>query len=226
MRLAWQQIPSTVVSDILCQSSLDGVVLDTEHACYNKEALYACIQIITANGKMCFVRLGKDDAVHMSKYCLDAGCTGIIFSTVETQEQAELINNVCRYPSNSGSRGLGLVRQNRWGQKDLVSAPPILIAQIETVKGVNNIKDLKNFDYYMIGPYDLSASLGDPGNFDNSLYIEAVSRIKDAISIEKMAVHIPTDVKKEIKKYHGYGIIAIGMDTTVLMEAYREMQDA
>ena len=78
----------------------------------------------------------------------------------------------------------------------------------------------------MIGPYDLSASLGDPGNFDNSLYIEAVSRIKDVISIEKMAVHIPTDVKKEIKKYHGYGIIAIGMDTTVLMEAYREMQDA
>jgi len=46
------------------------------------------------------------------------------------------------------------------------------------------------------------------------------------ISIKKMAVHIPKDVKKEIKKYDDYGIIAVGMDTTALIESYKEMQNA
>ena len=51
MRLAWQQIPSTVISDILCQNDLDGVVLDSEHSCYNKETLYSCIQVVSLNNK-------------------------------------------------------------------------------------------------------------------------------------------------------------------------------
>ena len=46
------------------------------------------------------------------------------------------------------------------------------------------------------------------------------------ISIKKMAVHIPTDVQKEIKKYDGYGMIALGMDTTIINESYKEIENA
>lgn len=225
MRLAWQQIPSTVISDILCQNQMDGVVLDTEHSCYDKQTLYSCIQVITSNNKKCFVRLGKQD-LHMAKYCLDAGCNGLIFSTVETEEQIREIFSNCKYPSSGGSRGLGLVRQNKWGLRNLVSNPPVLIAQIETKLGVKNIEKLNGFDYYMIGPYDLSASMGCAGEFDNPLYLSSVQKIKSFISDEKMAVHIPKDVKAEIKKYQGYGIIAMGMDTTALISAYEELQNA
>jgi len=225
MRLAWQQIPSTVISDILCQNKLDGVVLDTEHSCYSKETLYSCIQIITSNRKKCFVRLGKDD-IFMAKYCLDAGCNGLIFSTIETKKQCDEIFDACYYPSNSGRRGLGLVRQNRWGLAPLVSDPPILIAQIETTKGAQNIRTFDGFDYYMIGPYDLTASLGCPGDFDNISYEHAVQKIKDCVPVHKMAVHIPKDVKKQIKKYEGYGIIAVGMDTTAIIGSYGEMENA
>jgi len=225
MRLAWQQIPSTVISDILCQNNMDGVVLDTEHSCYDMQVLYSCIQVITSNKKKCFIRLGKED-LYMAKYCLDAGATGLIFSTVETEDQAKEIFRSCRYPKDGGHRGLGLVRQNKWGLSELVSDPPILIAQIETTQGVANIKELKGFDYYMVGPYDLSASLGAPGNFDHPLYLLAVENVKSFVSIKKMAVHLPKDIKKEIKKYEGYGILALGMDTTVLVEAYKELQHA
>ena len=226
MRLAWQQIPSTVISDILCQNKLDGVVIDTEHACYSNETLYGCIQVVTSNNKKCFVRLGKDDK-NMIKYCLDAGVDGLIFSTVESGEEAKQIKELCKYPKQGGLRGLGLVRQNKWGlAKDLISASPILIAQIETLKAVNNIKEITGFDYYMIGPYDLSASLGCPAQFDNPLFTKSVNKVKKYISSKKMAVHIPKDVKKEIKKYVDYGIIAVGMDTTALIESYREMEDA
>ena len=56
MKLSWQQIPSTIITEMLCED-FDGVVLDTEHGCYGNEALYNCIQIITAKNKVCLVRL-------------------------------------------------------------------------------------------------------------------------------------------------------------------------
>ena len=80
-----------------------------------------------------------------------------------------------------------------------------------------------NFDYYMIGPYDLSASLGVPGDFGSNLYLNAIKKMEKLIPKEKMAVHIPTEVKKYLKKYSDYGIIALGMDTTGLLEFYKEL---
>lgn len=225
MKLAWQQIPSTIISDILCLNNLNGVVLDTEHACFNNETLYSCIQIITSNNKECFVRLGNSDDSTI-RFCLDAGATGLIFSTVETPEQAQKINQLCKYPKYNGKRGLGLVRQNKWGLKELINKPPILIAQIETETGAKNIEKLLGFDFYMIGPYDLSASLGIPGKFDDPRFLNVVEKINKFIPNNKMAVHIPKDVYKEIKKYNDYGIIAVGMDTTVLIESHKEMENA
>ena len=223
MKLAWQQIPSVVVSDLLCQINLDGIVLDTEHGCFNNETLYNCIQLITASGKKCFVRLTEVNKT-LVRICLDCGANGLIFSTLETEEQAAKVQDICKFPKFKGTRGLGLVRQNGWGEKDLISEPPILVAQIETMKAIKNLDNIKkyNFDYYMIGPYDLSASIGFPGQFDSEEYLAAINKIKHAIPNEKLAVHIPKDVQKEIKKYHSYGIIAVGMDTTLLLEGYKQ----
>jgi 2-dehydro-3-deoxyglucarate aldolase len=157
---------------------------------------------------------------------LDAGVTGLIFSTVETATQAQEIHELCSFPKYGGRRGLGLVRENEWGYAKLVNVPPIIIAQIETKKGVQNLEKIhrKGFDYYMIGPYDLSASLGKPAKFESKEYARALEKINNIIPNRQMAVHIPTDVHKQIKKYKGYGIIAVGMDTTILLEGYRELQ--
>ena len=185
MRLAWQQIASTVVSDILCQVDLDGVVIDTEHGCYSNETLFNCVQIITANNKKCFVRLTEVNAT-LIRLCLDSGVDGIIFSTVETIAQSKRIHELCKYPKAGGRRGLGLVRQNKWGEGELIADSPIIIAQIETAKGVRNIKWIKesNFDYYMVGPYDLSASLGVPAQFDSEEYLNALEEIRKIVPDE------------------------------------------
>jgi len=221
IKLAWQQIPSTVISDILCQNVLEGVVLDTEHGCYSNEKLYSCIQIITANSKKCFVRLTEINKT-MIRFCLDAGVSGLIFSTVEDRTQAHYIHEMCKYPKHGGRRGLGLVRENRWGKDKLLTDPPILIAQIETKRGLKNLKEISkyDFDFYMIGPYDLSASLGIAGDFENVRYLSAVKEIRKLIPTQRMAVHIPKDIIKHIKKYKEYGIVAVGMDTTILLEGY------
>jgi 2-dehydro-3-deoxyglucarate aldolase len=227
MKLSWQQIADPTITEILCNNSLEGIVLDTEHGCFNTETLFRCIQVATLYKKKCFVRLISPNK-KMIRLCLDAGCDGLIFAMIEDLDQVVEVKKHCNYPRYGGKRGLGLVRQNKWGLKsDLISFPPILVAQIETVTGISNlnlIKDKCVFDYFMIGPYDLTASLGIPGEFNNKKYIEQLNRAISIAGKEKMAVHIPSNIKKEMKKYENYGIIALGMDTTFLIEKYQEVE--
>ncbi len=217
MKFSWQQIPSTVISEILTLN-FDGVVIDTEHGCFSNETLFSCIQVIKAKNKQCFVRLTEVDK-SLIRFILDAGADGIIFSTIETEEQCrQIVEYSCFSPR--GKRGLGLVRQNSWGEKPLVSKDPILVPQIETKEGVENLEQIIkfNFDYYLIGPYDLSLSLNTPGEFNNSKFLFYIDKINDTIAESKRAVHLPKDIKQQIKKYENYGFKCLGMDTIAIIE--------
>jgi len=234
VKLSWQQIPSPMVSDILSEYC-DGTVIDTEHGCFNNETLYNCIQVIKLKKKRCFVRL-KDISKSMIGMCLDAGADGLIFSTIETGEQCEKIIEYSRFPPH-GKRGLGLVKQNQWAMEytrySLVKdghgdyykvAPPILIPQIETKEGVDMLEIIKtfDFDYYLIGPYDLSMSLNIAGQFDNPLYRSYIEKVEKIIPLKKRAIHIPKNIESVYLEYYYYGIVCVGMDTTALLTWQKE----
>ena len=223
IKLRWQQIPSPTVSEILCQGNNDGIVLDTEHGFMNTETLVSCIQVIKLSGKKCFVRVSTATTDKIRLF-LDNGSDGIIFSTVQSESRAKKLISRCNFPESGGNRGLGLVRQNMWGHKKLISKPPILIAQIETKQGVDNIVEISRcgFDFFMLGPYDLSSSLGEPGNFESKIYRKYVSKFCDAIDENRRGVHVPTDVQNQIPKYNNFGIVALGMDTIALLEKNKE----
>tara|TARA_R110002012_G_C11630347_1_gene609766 strand:- start:595 stop:1281 length:687 start_codon:yes stop_codon:yes gene_type:complete len=222
MILSWQQIPSPLISEIMCHN-FDGVVLDTEHGCYDNETLFSCIQVIKASQKKCFVRLTEISKT-MIRYCLDAAVDGLILSTVETKKQCEKIIEYCYY-SPKGKRGLGLVRQNLWGEKNLIQSDPIIIPQIESKKAVDNLKEIIkfNFDYYLIGPYDLSLSLNKPGQFDDEEFLCYIDKVNKILNKDKMAVHIPKNINKEIHKYKNYGLKCLGMDTIAVIEYNKEI---
>jgi 4-hydroxy-2-oxoheptanedioate aldolase len=217
MILSWQQIPSTTITEIMCHG-FDGIVLDLEHGCFNNETLYSCIQVAKILKKKTFVRLTEVSKT-MIRYCLDAGADGLIFSTIETEEQCQKIIDYSLY-SPRGKRGLGLIRQNFWGEKELIQPPPILIPQIETATGVENIDKIKSFDFdfYLIGPYDLSLSINSPGNFDSPVFLGYIERVANAIPTEKMAVHIPNDIENQLQKYNDCGIKCLGMDTIAILD--------
>ena len=235
MNLSWQQIPSPIITEIISEH-YDGTVLDTEHGCFNNEALWTCIQVLKLQKKKAFVRL-KDISKPMIGMCLDAGADGLIFSTVETREQAKKIIEYSLFPPY-GKRGLGLVRQNRWGNDMSHFYPnnikyenrpfdPILIPQIESKKAVNNLKDIMTdlFDYYLIGPYDLSLSLNIPGKFDNPEFIDYINKIRDLIPEKKRGIHIPKQVNMQIGRYRRYGLLCLGMDTISLMADSKRNRD-
>jgi len=193
MNLTLQSIPSPIISEILVDSKLDGVVLDTEHGHYNNETMVSCIQVVTLLKKKCFVRFA-DLNKQLVRMCLDAGADGIIFSTVEDPRIAKTMIEYCNYPAFGGNRGSALVRENKWGRQQMSIKKPIIIGQIETKLAVDNIEDLIDcgFDKFVIGPYDLSSSLGCTADWNNQSYIEYTNKIYDKIPLEKLGAFLPS----------------------------------
>ena len=217
MKLLWQQIPSTEVTKIYCNTKFDGIVLDTEHGVFNNETLFSLIQLINASGKKSFVRITEPTKT-FCRMLLDSGVSGLIFSTIDVL-QIPLIREWCKFPLE-GSRGQGLVSENDWGDKSLQENNVILIAQIENQKSINKLNFIKNsnlFDYYLLGPYDLTADLGCVGNWKNKNYISNITKFNETIPKIKQGVHLVSNIEEEYRtKFKDYGLIALGMDTTII----------
>lgn len=220
--LGWQQIPSGLITEILA-SIFDGVVLDTEHSMWSEETLTSSIQVATLMKKDCIVRLHKRDLCLASKV-LDAGATGIMLSTVETKEEAYQFVDAAYHYKSGGHRGLGLVRQNFWGEEGLQAPFPMLVPQIETIKGIRNLSGIvrDEFAYYLIGPYDLSASLGQDGEFEHPQFTDAIKAFNATILPENRAIHLPTDVPSHVNNYASFGMVCVGIDTIDLIKASKE----
>jgi 2-keto-3-deoxy-L-rhamnonate aldolase RhmA len=227
MNLTLQTIPSPLLSELLTHSNLVGVVLDTEHGYFNNETLYSCIQIITLCGKKCFIRF-TDLNKQLVRMCLDAGVDGVIFSTIENSIKANEIINYCKYPSQGGKRGCGLVRENKWGKKQLDKHKPIIVGQIETKTAIDNIQELIQceFDIFLIGPYDISSSLKKPGKFGDPVYLNYIDKIYETISLDKLGMFLPTN--KDINNYKNLNkkrpnLLIWGMDTDFILESLKNI---
>ena len=209
------------------------------------KTLYSCIQVGTLLDKVVLARVSYLDK-QIIRMALDAGISGIILSTVETLEQAQEFYDYCIYPyrkkkesfkadhrgivrksvlvETGGERGQGLVRENLWGSRPLKFRRPLIIPQIETVKGVSNIESISklDFDYYLVGPYDLSASLGEVGNFNSEPFKDCLRKLQDTTG-NKLGLHIPSNIEAQLPHYKDYNFLALGMDTTFLVEKIKEI---
>jgi len=223
MILTWQQIPNTLISEILTYNKFDGVVLDIEHGVFPNDILTSCIQVVTLTGKKCFVRLPEINRTAI-KYALDSGANGLIFANITNTEEADKIIEYSCYPT----RGCGLVRENKWGKEPLAQVKPQLIIQIESIQGVNNLDSLLeySFDYFLVGPYDLSLSLGKAGDFQDPDFINMVAKLEESIPREKLGYHIVTmkDILDKIGNLKDIGFLALGMDTTLLTESMENIE--
>ena len=150
MKAFWQQIPSTEITKIYCNTNFDAVVLDLEHGVFNSESVYSLIQLINASNKLSFVRVTEPSKTQI-RLLLDSNVSGIIFSTLEI-EQTSKIKEWCLYPP-LGKRGQGLVSENNWGDNKLQINKVKLIAQIENKESINQLSNIVKtdlFDYYVL----------------------------------------------------------------------------
>jgi|TARA_Y100000294_G_scaffold110486_1_gene102433 2-dehydro-3-deoxyglucarate aldolase len=178
----WQQIPHASISEILGHAGYDWVAADMEHGSVSVEQLPDLFRAIELGGTLPLARIAESKSKDC-KQALDAGAGGVIAPMIESADQLETIRDACRWPP-AGSRGVGFSRSNLFGKHfDEYKAEaqlPLLIAQIEHINAVNNLAEIlqvKGLDAIIVGPYDLSASMGLTAEFDNKKFISVINRI-------------------------------------------------
>ncbi len=141
------------------------------------------IVAIQSKGVKAFVRVSKNEEV-IIKRVLDMGADGIIVPMVNSKEDAQKAVEYSKYPP-IGKRGVGLYRAQQYGSgfteyKEWVKNELVIIAQVEHIDAVDNIDSIiqtNGIDGIIIGPYDLSGSMGYPGEYNRDEVQEAIAKI-------------------------------------------------
>ncbi len=237
---SWLTMPSLAISELMAKVGFDWLTIDLEHSSLSIEQAAEMIRIIDLTGVSPLVRLTSNDG-NQIKRVMDSGAHGIIVPMVNTKGDAEQAVSSVYYPPK-GIRGVGLARAQDYGigfheYRDWLEENAIIIAQIEHIDAVNNLEDILSVDGvdgYIIGPYDLSASLGVSGEFDHSSMIEAMNEIyRVATTLGKYGgIHIvepDTDLLKQ-SVLEGFTFLAYSVDFRMLdvsarigMKSFKEL---
>jgi len=180
----WIQIPHPSIVEIIsnnCNKKLDWMCIDMEHGTIDIESMAILISAIEKYDIIPVVRIPKNDYIWIHR-SLDAGAKGLIIPMVKTAQEARDVVGEAFYPP-VGKRSFGYSRANNYGSDfdDYIKTANddiSIIIQIEHIDAINeldSILDVDGIDATFIGPYDLSGSLGVPGDFDNSEYQKALS---------------------------------------------------
>src|ERR1700686_3463590 len=169
----WITLPHPAIAEIMSRAGFDFIVVDLEHSVTTIGEAGELIRVIDLCGIPALVRTTSNDADQI-KRVLDAGAHGVIVPMVNSPEQANAAVAAVRYPAR-GTRGVGLGRAQGYGVTfqqycRWVEESSIVIVQIEHIEAVqklDQILSIDGVDGYIIGPYDLSASMGLAGQFEH-----------------------------------------------------------
>jgi 2-keto-3-deoxy-L-rhamnonate aldolase RhmA len=224
---SWLSLGSPYVAEIMVRAGFEWLVIDMEHSAANGLfQVQSLIQVIDLAGCKPFVRIPAHDPT-VIKQVMDAGAHGVIVPMVNTRAEAEAVVESVRYPP-TGKRGVGLWRAQGYGRtfeayRQWLEESSVVVVQIEHHQAVKNLEQIlrvDGVDGFIIGPYDLSASLGVPGDFDHPMVAEALKEVETvARETEKWAgYHIvyPDQDQFKDKIRRGYNFIAYGVDFTYL----------
>lgn len=219
---SWVTIGHQAIIDILAEANFEWLTIDLEHTAIDYNELQILIGFIQSHNIAALVRVGKNEEV-VIKRALDAGADGIIVPMVCSAAEAVQAVQYAKYPP-LGKRGVGLNRAQKYGfgfeeYKAWVDYHLVIIAQIEHIDGVNNLESIistEGIDGIIIGPYDLSGSLGIPGQLNSPPVLAALKRVEEICLKEgfSMGYHVvePNINLVNDKIASGYNFIAFSTD--------------
>lgn len=223
---SWITLAHPAIAEIMAKAGFDWLAVDLEHSVITIREAEELIRVIGLCGAAPLVRLSFNDPIQI-KRVMDAGAHGVIVPMVNAVAEAERAVAAVRYPPQ-GNRGVGLARAQGYGNafeeyKDWLNREAVVIVQIEHIEAVENlaaILSVDGVDGFIVGPYDLSGSLGVPGNFGHPLMQKAMTTIRSigSASDKALGIHI---VEPDITQLHqriaeGYRFIAYSVDIRML----------
>lgn len=222
---SWMQIPDSNIAEIMGRAGYQWVAIDMEHGPVSVSQLPDIFRALELGGTLPLARVASPLPINC-RQALDQGAGGVVIPMISSASQLEAIISECHWPPR-GRRGVGFQRANVFGKFfDSYleeSQEALVVAQIEHVDAVNNLESIvavNGLDAIMVGPYDLSASLGITGDFENKKFLDTLTQILKVCEKFKMpcGMHVvQPDIKMlEQRIREGYTFIAYGVDTVFL----------
>jgi 2-keto-3-deoxy-L-rhamnonate aldolase RhmA len=225
---AWLSFSDMAVAEIMAGVGFDWVLVDTEHAPFTMEGLARVLLAFDKWPTVPIVRVPWNDPV-IIKQVLDLGAGGILIPYVCSEEEARKAVAACKYP-REGIRGFGPRRASDYYRSTdeyirLANEALIVAIQIEHIDGVRavaQILEVPGVDVVLLGPMDLSASLGLLGELQHPDVDQAIEDVIAAARRARLPVGIPVDAPPDVVSHwvsKGSQFVIVGEDHSLLRRA-------
>jgi 2-dehydro-3-deoxyglucarate aldolase len=225
-------LASASSAEVLASVGFDWLFIDGEHGPLETRELEGILQAVS-HKTACVVRVPEAAEVPI-KRALDLGAHGVIVPQVNSAEQAAAVVRWSRY-APEGARGVGLARAQGYGQNfreylSRANEEIAVIVQAEQARAVENIEAIvrvPGVDAVLVGPYDLSASLGKMGQLEDPAVVAAIRRVTEACRVAGMPLGYFGVTAGAVAPFAalGYTLIVAGVDTLYLANGAKAMLD-
>lgn len=234
MFAGWVSFAHPSITETFARANFDFIAIDMEHSSISIEQGQRIIAASQSEGIPCLPR-PVSHSNDWIKPLLESGADGILIQMVNSAEEVQALVNDIKYPP-VGNRSFGVSRAQAYGfdfdsYVESWNNDSSFIVQVESISGVENIDEILSFkeiDAVMVGPYDISGSLGVPGQLEHPLVIEASKKVID--SCKKHNVSCGTQLvectESSISKLFelGYTYAILGSDLFVLWQWAEQMK--
>lgn len=223
---------TTGIARIAAEAGAEFAVFDMEHTGWSVETIRMLIATSRVTSMPAFVRVPATE-YHFIARVLDMGAMGVMVPMVESKEQAGKIVHSAKYPP-LGRRGAAFtIAHDDYTGGDIIekidsaNREQLLIAQIETAAGVDNVEAIAavpGIDVLWIGHFDLTNSLGIPGQFTHPTFVAALERVVAACrKHNKTPGFMASDIEngKALLK-QGFRMLAYSGDLWLYQQALRQ----
>jgi len=223
---SWVTLGHPSIAEIMAAAGFDWLVLDMEHSVLELSEVQTLIQVLDSKQCPAIVRLTSNHPDQI-KRVMDAGATGIMVPMIKSAADAKEAVSSMYYPPR-GQRGVGLARAQGYGHSfqayrqwlENNAVVIVMIEHIDAVKAIDDILAVPGVDGYIIGPYDLSGSMGRPGDLNHPDVQAAITQIMQAghRAQKSGGIHViepdPEALQQRIQA--GFNFLGYGLDIRIL----------
>jgi 2-keto-3-deoxy-L-rhamnonate aldolase RhmA len=217
---------------MLAQCGFDYFIIDTEHGAYSPETVSNMIAAARGAGISVIVRIPEIRREAIMKP-LDSGAAGLLVPMVNTADQALEIMSYAKYPP-MGNRGAALSRAHSYFGRpnaaeylDQANETTFIAVQAESPQAIENLESIAStpgIDAIFVGPFDLSVSMGIPGQLNHPGEVEAVAKVIDVCQQHKITPGIHMSSVETLQDWirKGMRFVSFSSDVDLIARAGQE----
>ncbi|MBU6495725.1 MAG: 2,4-dihydroxyhept-2-ene-1,7-dioic acid aldolase [Acidobacteria bacterium] len=230
LRGTFLNLGSALVAEVCALGGCEWLLVDLEHGAGGEEGLLGQVLAARAHGVPVIARTESAERIRVG-HLLDLGVEGVMFPRLDTPDEVRRALSHLWYPPR-GDRGIaGYNRARQFGgdglRLDQVNDGLCALVQVESVSALENLEEIagiEGVDVLFIGPADLSAALGVPGQLTHPRFVKAMDRVVETALRHGVAAGIlvgdPNLV--EAARERGFSFVSVGSDSSLLRGALRQ----